>query len=204
MKKFGIIVVIIFIIIIGVIFGINIYNSRKGKEQNIVQNEINQVSKKIVDDCVDEWEYLNERNNIDIETNSSEEKISPNCLVTLKRYYKKCNHMINEYVNIQDDLVNKTIEDLKKEYFDWQVQEYSSTRIVLYKEYEGVCGQHFVLRDKDGKIIIYRINENNEEEEYESTEISTEYLTETDKLKIQEGIKVIGKEELNQLIEDFE
>ena len=38
----------------------------------------------------------------------------------------------------------------------------------------------------------------------EKTEISVEYLSETDKGKISEGIKVNGIEELNQLLEDFE
>ena len=71
-------------------------------------------------------------------------------------------------------------------------------------EFNSNCGQHFVLRDVDGKINIYKINENNEEELYEKTEISVEYLTETDKIEIQNGIRVNGIEELNQLIEDFE
>ncbi len=54
------------------------------------------------------------------------------------------------------------------------------------------------------KIAIYRINENNEEELYEETEIAIDYLTETDKVNIQNGIRVNGNENLNQLIEDFE
>ena len=43
-----------------------------------------------------------------------------------------------------------------------------------------------------------------QEEVYEKTEISVEYLTETDKVEIQNGIRVNGVEELNQLLEDFE
>ena len=60
------------------------------------------------------------------------------------------------------------------------------------------------MKEDDGKITVYKINENNEEETYEKTEISVEYLSETDKGKISEGIKVNGIEELNQLLEDFE
>ena len=76
--------------------------------------------------------------------------------------------------------------------------------IILYKEFNSNCGQHFVLKEDEGKITVYKINENNEEEVYEKTEISVEYLSETDKNKIREGIKVSGIEELNQLLEDFE
>ena len=84
------------------------------------------------------------------------------------------------------------------------MKEFSPTQITLYREYDTECGEHYIVRNKDGKIAIYRINENNEEELYEETEIAIDYLTETDKVNIQNGIRVNGNENLNQLIEDFE
>ena len=54
------------------------------------------------------------------------------------------------------------------------------------------------------KTLNDTINENNEEELYEETEIAIDYLTETDKVNIQNGIRVNGNENLNQVIEDFE
>ena len=201
MKKMWIIGLIIAIIIIGIILGIFIYNNNANNKQNsIVENEINIVSEKVTDECTEEYQNSEE----EIETDSQEEKISPNCLLTLKKYYEECNHTINEYVDIPQDLVNGTEEDLKNEYPYWQVEKYSSNDIILYKEFNSNCGQHFVLREDNGKITVYKINENNEEEVYENTEISVEYLSETDKIKISEGIRVNGIEELNQLLEDFE
>lgn len=202
MKKVWIIGLIIAIIIIGIILGIFIYNKNvnNNKQSSIVKNEINIVSEKVTDECTEEYQNSEK----EIETDSQEEKISPNCLLTLKKYYEECNHTINEYVDIPQDLVNGTEEDLKKEYPYWQVEKYSSNNIILYKEFNSNCGQHFVLREDNGKITVYKINENNEEEVYENTEISVEYLSETDKIKISEGIRVNGIEELNQLLEDFE
>ena len=202
MKKVWIIGLIIAIIIIGIILGIFIYNknANNNKQSSIVKNEINIVSEKVTDECTEEYQNSEK----EIETDSQEEKISPNCLLTLKKYYEECNHTINEYVDIPQDLVNGTEEDLKNEYPYWQVEKYSSNDIILYKEFNSNCGQHFVLREDNGKITVYKINENNEEEVYENTEISVEYLSETDKIKISEGIRVNGIEELNQLLEDFE
>lgn len=202
MKKMWIIGIIIAIIIIGIILGIFIYNNNanNNKQNSIVENEINIVSEKVTDECTEEYQNSEK----EIETDSQEEKISPNCLLTLKKYYEECNHTINEYIDIPQDLVNGTEEDLKKEYPYWQVEKYSSNDIILYKEFNSNCGQHFVLREDNGKITVYKINENNEEEVYENTEISVEYLSETDKIKISEGIRVNGIEELNQLLEDFE
>lgn len=204
MKKSWLIILVLAIIVIGIIAGVYIYNRNKKIGKNIVDNEINIVSETITDECTEEYEKLEEQAKLEIETNSSEEKISPNCLITLKRYYDECQHTINEYLDIPKDLVNGTKSDLQREYPNWEIQKYSNNEIILYKEFNSNCGQHFVLRDVDGKINIYKINENNEEELYEKTEISVEYLTETDKIEIQNGIRVNGIEELNQLIEDFE
>ena len=46
--------------------------------------------------------------------------------------------------------------------------------------------------------------EDGEQKELETTGITTEYLPETDKINMKKGIQVNGKQELNQLIEDFE
>lgn len=202
MKKIWMIIPIILVILIGIVVGRLIYNNnvKLANKNNIIQNEINIVSEKITDDCTEEYQEVQE----EIATNSQEEKISPNCLLILKKYYDECNHTINEYVDVPQDLVNGTEEDLKKEYPYWQIEKYSSNEIILYKEFNSNCGQHFVLREDEGKITVYKINENNEEEIYEKTEISVEYLSETDKGKISDGIKVNGIEELNQLLEDFE
>ena len=204
MKKSWIIILALLIIIIGIIAGLSIYNKNEKSKNNIIENEINTISEKVTDECTEEYEEIEMQAKLDIETNSSEEKISPNCLITLKRYYNECQHTINEYIDIPQNLVNGTQEDLEKEYPNWEIQKYSSNEIILYREFDSNCGQHFVLREDEGKITVYKINENNEEEIYEKTEISVEYLTETDKVEIQNGIRVNGIEELNQLIEDFE
>ena len=204
MKKSWIIILVVAIIIIGIVAGLAIYNKNEKAQNNIVENEINKVSKKVTDECTEEYEELEEQAKLEVETNSSEEKISPNCLITLKRYYNECQHTINEYIDIPQNLVNGTQEDLEKEYPNWEIQKYSSNEIILYREFDSNCGQHFILRNDNGKITIYKINEEMQEEVYEKTEISVEYLTEKDKVEIQNGIRVNGVEELNQLLEDFE
>ena len=62
----------------------------------------------------------------------------------------------------------------------------------------------YVLREKDGKIVAYKINQEGEEVEYLSTDIAVDYLAEDDKQNLKKGITASNKEELNQLLEDFE
>ena len=64
--------------------------------------------------------------------------------------------------------------------------------------------KHYILREKDGFINVYYTNENEEEILYKVTDISTSYLGEEDIKELKEGIEVVGLQNLNQLLEDFE
>lgn len=199
MKNLWMSIMIGSIVLIIIIIGITIYKNNKKTEiaesqNNSIENISNELSEKVTDECIEEYK----------EAAAQKEKISPNCLLILKKHYEECNHTINEYVDIPQTLINGTEEDLKKEYPYWQIEKFSSNEITLYRDFNSNCGQHFILRDNNGKIVVYKINEDNSEETYEQTEISTQYLSETDKIKIQNGIKVNGIENLNQILEDFE
>ena len=205
MKKTFTIICIILIILTGIIFGIIIFNRKDKTETNKGIEEAQKtqkISKEITDECVDEYIELSQVQ--EVEATSSEEKISPNCKLILKRYYKECEHLINEYIDVPESLVNKTRKEFEEQYKNWEIDKFTSTEIIIYREFESNCGQHYVLRNNEGKISIYKIDDNNEEKLLENTEISVEYLTEKDKVEKQNGIRVNGKEELNKRLEDFE
>lgn len=61
-----------------------------------------------------------------------------------------------------------------------------------------------MLKEKDGNIAIFELDQNNNQIFLEDTEIATEYLAEEDLEKIQQGITIYTKKELNKTIEDFE
>ena len=199
MNKIIITMISIIVIILAIITAVIIYKPNEDKGVQEIQTEV--AEEEILDDCTDEYQ---EMQNEMLEANSSEEKISPNCFITLKKLYKKCGHTTSEYLEVPEELVNKTQEDLKEKYEDWNIDKFSDTEIILSKEEEGECGEHFIVRDKEGKVTIYRVLQDGSEQEYEVTDIGTEYLTQTDKINMQNGIRVNGKQELNQLIEDFE
>ena len=51
---------------------------------------------------------------------------------------------------------------------------------------------------------MYRLNENYDKTLYEKTEIYTEYLSEEDVRRLEEGIYVYGASSLNSILENFE
>lgn len=145
---------------------------------------------------------FNENNSI--ETSAIETKISPNAKIIKKEYYKKCDHLKKEVEDIPQKLINKSEEDVEKEYSDWKIEGYSANEIVIYKEYEGLCDEHYIVKQHNGVLGIYKLNTEGEEVFVKDTEIQTQYLPEIDILKFQEGIKAIGQAELNSVLEDFE
>lgn len=195
MKKWLVILFIVIIIIVAIFVGTSIYKSQNN-DDNIKQEEVNtKVENKIEN---------NVRNDISVDINSEEEKISPNATLILKKTYKECGHSIKDYVEIPEELVNLTKEELEKQYKDWQVEKFTPLDVILTKEIEGSCKEHYILKEQDGVIAIYEEKENGEEVLKEITGISTEYLTENDRMEIKKGIKVYGKENLNSKLEDYE
>ena len=139
-----------------------------------------------------------------VTTSSDEEKTSPNCLLTFKTYYKKCEHITVENKEIPEELVNKTREEIESFYNDWKVVTYDKLQILLYREEDGICNEHYIIKEKDGYIAIYTIDEKGKETLQELTQILTAYLPEEDLTRLREGIKIQGKEKLNQALEDYE
>lgn len=101
-------------------------------------------------------------------------------------------------------MVNKTQNQVKEMYPDWELNGFSAEEVVLYKELEGICKEHYMLRDLDGVIAIYVMDEKGKESLQEKTSIYTEYLPESDLKKLKQGIQAIGKETLNSVLEDYE
>lgn len=169
-----------------------------------ISNEITEdntyISEIIEDECTEE--YVKIRNLTTV--SATEEKLASNAILILKKYYRKCEHTINEYVELPQELVNMTEEEVQAQYSEWEVIGFEKGKLTLYKEFDDVCQEHFKLRLEEGNVVVYIVNSDGTESLYEKTGISSEYLTETDLINMQDGIEIYGKEELNQIIEDFE
>lgn len=191
-------IIVAVLLIIATIYSIYaIFSSESDIEEE--QENIN-VAEKIEDECTEEY-IENETAKV---TSVMEEKVSANAILILKKYYTKCEHTINEYVELPKELVNMTKDQVQEQYKDWEVIGFSPEKVTLYKEFDDVCGEHFKLKIEDGKIVVYLINSQGTDKLYQKTNISSEYLTETDLINMQDGLEIYGKEELNKIIEDFE
>ena len=194
-KTIWIVILLIVAIITGFFVGVHLYNKEKSKKQ--LENDIQNV---IVYD-----NKVNNTNTVEIQTSVSEEKISINTEVVEEIYYVQCDHLIKTLRKDMKSLVNMTKEELAKKYPQWEIKEFSTEKVTLYKEEQGFCNEHYLVKDVDGIVTIYNMdNEDKINEIIKTTEIETKYLTETDQEDLKEGIRVYTQQKLNKLLEDFE
>lgn len=193
-KTIWIIILLILAIIIGFRVGVYLYNKEENKKQldSNVQNSL----------------YNNTVNNTsteEIQTSVAKEKISINTEVVEEIYYVQCDHLIRNTRKDIKSLVNMTKEELAKKYPDWDIKEFSTDKVTLYKEEQGFCNEHYLVKDVDGVVTIYNMdNEDKINDLIEITEVETKYLTETDQEDLKQGIRVYTEQKLNKLLEDFE
>lgn len=193
-KTIWIIIFLVLAIIVGFFVGKYLYNLEENKKE--IENDIQDISYN---------NLINNTNTLKIETSVSEEKISINTEVMEETYYRECDHLLKYTKKDIKGIINMTKEQLAKKYPEWEVKEFSVDKVVLYKEEAGYCEEHFLLKDVEGFVTIYAMdNEEKIKELVKVTEIETKYLTETDQENLKEGIKVYTGQKLNKLIEDFE
>lgn len=201
MKKWIYIMAIIFIVIIAILIGSYLF--KKDNNEGQQQKNSNLISNKNSFDFGQEIKQNTLLNEISVST-VEKEKVSPNSVLILKKQYEECAHNIKEYAKMPEEYVNLTKEELEEKQKDWEIETFSPNEVTLIKKVMGVCNQHYLLRQKDGIIAIYQIKDDNTEVLKEETGISTEYLTEVDRLRLEEGIRIYGEEELNSTLEDYE
>lgn len=185
----------IFIFVLIVIFGICFYIGFNFKREN-KQNDI------IKNDMI--FNELEDDENETMITSAKEEKTTPNTILTFKKYYTKCEHTISSKEEITDRLVNLTEDEILEEYPSWEIQEFSADEVVFVKELESFCREHYFLIEEEGEVNIYEIDENDNKILKERTNILCEYLPETDRISLKNGITIYGTEELNKILEDYE
>lgn len=197
MRKYVYFIIVVIIITILIVAGIIIFNNsvvdNNQQMEDIIEKQQNDITKNLVNSNMDLVETVNEI-----------EKVSPNCIFIFKTYFKKCEHIKVEKEQASETMVNKTRDDLEKIYKDWNIVTFRNDEVLLYKEEEGICDEHYLLKELDGYIAIYTLDENENQTLKETTAILMEYLPEEDKTRIKDGIRVNGKEQLNRTLEDYE
>lgn len=137
--------------------------------------------------------------------NSFESKTTPKTKIIKKIYYTDCKHLVQEEEKISNKLINKSESELQIEFMGWQIQKFTENEVIIYKEVNDFCDEHYVLKNIEGQIIVYKLDQYGKiRETVKETGIQTKYLSDIDIENLNSGITVYGNNELSQRIEDFE
>lgn len=139
-----------------------------------------------------------------VDTSSSDVIVSPNAKVIKTENFKKCGHTSTISEMVPREIVNLNKQKVEEYYSEWNMESFDVNEIKLSRKSSGICSEHYVLRETDGYLSISCKNDIGEYIFKGLTDISVQYLPEEDLAKIQNGIEIVGKENLNKFLEDFE
>ena len=189
MRKWGIIALIIILFVLSIVSGFFIksainFSRDKSEENNVV--------------------LANELEDESVKTGANDIMVSPNAEVITTEYFKRCGHTITKKEQVPREIVNLNEDKVKEYYNDWNLDEFTANEIKLSRKTPGICGEHYILRESDGFISISCKNDSGEYIFKGLTDISVQYLPEEDLKKLEKGIEVVGRENLNKFLEDYE
>lgn len=195
MKK-CIIFILAFALVVSFLLGLYLYRLKKVEEKIAFETEYSKGNSQNVIQTIEK--NLKETSSIEIKT-------TPNTKIIEKKYYKDCEHLLQQESNITENLINKNQSEFQLEYIGWEIQKFTKDEIVVYKEVNDFCGEHYKLKDVEGEIVVYELDKYGKERGIiKETGIETKYLPEADLENLKKGIEVYSNKALNQILEDFE
>ena len=155
---------------------------------------------------VDEYAETGEQELVTaIEVSVQEERISPGCVVIIKRTYVDCGHVVQVSEIISSEFINLTEEEFQRDNPSWEIQQFAPNEIVVHETINNFCGEHYRIRDLDGRLAIFELDrDGNEINLMRVTDIWTQFLTETDLIYIGEKKDIYTRIELSKFLEDFD
>ena len=105
---------------------------------------------------------------------------------------------------VSKDDINKTEEQIKAKYNQYNLRKFSPDKIELYKEVDKLCNNHYVVKENNGMIDVFSKNDDGTETLKNETEVSTKYLPKEDVELLENGIEANSNEELEQILSDYE
>lgn len=128
--------------------------------------------------------------------------------IIYKVKYKKCKHEIIKKEKPLEDMIGLDRKEfnnyVKEKLLDWHLEMFSKEKVSLSSEKDTLCTNHFVVGEKNGKIAIFKIDEQGERvlhRIFKDTTIST--IREENQKRLKKGIVVESEEEAIQVLEDF-
>lgn len=135
---------------------------------------------------------------------SQEVVLIPEAKLIFKTYYEECGHLIEEEKPLLEDLIGANRKKIEEKYPKWTIISFEKDLVELKKVEEGLCPEHYFIGIKDGYVTLFQGKPGTSNAKIiEKTDVSVDSLRQTDKLLLEKGIEVYGREQLKKVREGF-
>lgn len=104
---------------------------------------------------------------------------------------------------VPDFLVGLNRVQMLSIYNGWQMVYFSPEKVILRCSIEGMSNEVYLLKEHDGYLSIFVEDPDKKMRLKELTEVPVSILPESERIQLQEGIYVLGEENLVMLLSDF-
>lgn len=95
-------------------------------------------------------------------------------------------------------------ESLEEKMQDWQVLEFSQKEVVMRKTISAKGAQNYIIGEYEGLVAVYYEEPVNGESVMDITDTPVSSLPEEEQIRIKNGIKIKGQNELIKCMENYE
>ncbi|WZL78382.1 hypothetical protein QBE55_12840 [Eubacteriales bacterium mix99] len=132
-------------------------------------------------------------------------KTGPDSVLVFKRSYTRCRHTLEEETEMDSGNVGKTGKQLKRAFPEWQLAKFTPEEVTFRKSIDGYCPNHYVIKAKEGYLVIYRPEKDTGKlEAVEESNISYRWLSPEMKEQVDKGLAVDSREAVERLMENLE
>ncbi|MDF2547089.1 MAG: hypothetical protein K0R93_1987 [Anaerosolibacter sp.] len=150
---------------------------------------------------------LEEDPDLNVEETVNDNLVTEDTKLVFKTYYEKSRDTLTKEEKVPIVLIGEPLKNLQEyvasNYTGWSIRGISKDFIELYRVRETLSPNHYIVKEKNGFIAIFQIDETGNSILIDQTEIPIFGLGEIDQKKLKDGIPVKNLENVNQILEDY-
>lgn len=138
-----------------------------------------------------------------IPATNNKNKLNKDGVIIYQYYYTKDQITKEQEEPVPDYLVGLSREDLQEIYGGWQIVSFSAEKAILRCTVEGRSDEVYLLSAHNGYLAVYMENFSKKMKLKEITNVPVRILPEDERMQLEEGIYILGEENLVKILSDF-
>ena len=131
--------------------------------------------------------------------------VSKGCILTTKYIYTMCGHQETSEEVVGSGLVGMTRDEVKKYFDGYNLEVFSTDKIVIIKTINQYCQKHYILKEQQGELVILRdIPGTADLELFRQTGISAGILSSDERQKIYYGKVFSSLDSIEEYLESMD